>query len=417
MKPDFEALLRLHMGLDAASIGSASVDRAVQRRRAACRVPSDEAYYDLLAASPEEIQELIEEVAVPETWFFRDPEAFTALVGIVRDEWLPRHPQGIFRVASLPCSTGEEPSSIAMALLEAGIPAERFGVEGIDISRASLRVAEAGIYRRNSFRGKGREYRDRFFAEVRGGWRVSAQVRARVNYRMGNVLAVETGREVGAYDAIFCRNLLIYFDEETQARALASLKRMLKPDGWLFVGPSETGVAKNQGFVLVRIPLAFAFQPAGAMRAPARPALDFQPPRIKPMVRRSPRASRPAKPVVSARVTQEPIPAFDVGVEMERAAALADAGRLAEAGAICERVLSKDGAEAQAHYVLGLVRDAEGNAAEAMSLYRKAIYLQPRHREAMSQLGALLKAQGRSADARVLLERAERLNQAEEASA
>src|SRR6202035_3922684 len=86
------ALLKEKMGLDAESIGVACVERAVRQRLAATGLEDVQVYWAGLSASEQELQELIEAIVIPETWFFRDPQAFTALVQVVREEWLPTHP-------------------------------------------------------------------------------------------------------------------------------------------------------------------------------------------------------------------------------------------------------------------------------------------------------------------------------------
>src|ERR1700730_16908720 len=145
------ALLKEKMGLDAESIGVACVERAVRERLAAQGLENAQLYWELLSASEPALQELIEAIVIPETWFFRDPEAFAALVRVVREEWLPQHThsagaQGTLRILSLPCSTGEEPFSMAMALLDSGFPAQRFHIDAIDISLRAIAHAERGIY-------------------------------------------------------------------------------------------------------------------------------------------------------------------------------------------------------------------------------------------------------------------------------
>src|SRR5580698_2052789 len=102
---DFENLLKQRMGLDSVSVGSPTIDRAVRLRMAAIGVEQVEDYWRHLSLSNEEVQELIETVVVPETWFFRDREAFTVLVRLVVEEWRPLHPAGVLRLLSIPCST------------------------------------------------------------------------------------------------------------------------------------------------------------------------------------------------------------------------------------------------------------------------------------------------------------------------
>src|SRR5947199_318536 len=82
--------------------------RAVRRRLRSCKLEDADHYWERLLRSPDEVQHLVEAVVVPETWFFRDPQAFAAMVRVIMEEWLPAHPTGVLRLLSLPCSTGEE---------------------------------------------------------------------------------------------------------------------------------------------------------------------------------------------------------------------------------------------------------------------------------------------------------------------
>src|SRR5262245_53661722 len=100
---EIEALLQQVMGLSAETIGSSSVERAVQGRMTACGVVDAYAYHERLTSSPRELQELIETVIVPETWFFRDPEAFVELKRIAFEEWQPNRAGDVIRILSLAC--------------------------------------------------------------------------------------------------------------------------------------------------------------------------------------------------------------------------------------------------------------------------------------------------------------------------
>src|SRR3984957_20432818 len=165
------------MGLDAESIGVACVERAVRERLAARGLKDVQVYWEQLISVEQELQELIEVIVIPETWFFRDPQAFAALVQVVREEWLAKHPEGTLRILSLPCSTGEEPFSTAMALLDSGLPPSRFYIDAIDISTRAISWAERGVYGKNSFRAKDLSFRDRYFEPVERGYRVADGVR------------------------------------------------------------------------------------------------------------------------------------------------------------------------------------------------------------------------------------------------
>src|SRR6266436_4011826 len=270
------------MGLDAESIGVACVERAVRERLAARGLQDVQVYWEQLVTIEQELQDLIEAIVIPETWFFRDPEAFAALARAVREEWLSKHAAGTLRILSLPCSTGEEPFSMAMALLDGGLPPSRFHIDAIDISTRAIAWAEQGVYGKNSFRAKDLSFRDRYFEAAERGYRLSDGVRQQVHFRHGNLLSAGWLHGAHGYDVIFCRNVLIYFDRVTQRRAIEVLGRLLTASGLLFVGPSETGLLLDQGFVSAGIPLAFAF------RQPGSPE-----PRLKPRQRPAAAATTP----------------------------------------------------------------------------------------------------------------------------
>ena len=121
----FEQFLLTCIGLDASSLGTQVLERIIQERRLATRSPDRDAYWQLLQRSTAEQKALIEAVVVPETWFFRDPEALLALAMLARRRLLQIRPDQGLRLLSLPCSSGEEPYSMAMALLDTGIAAQR----------------------------------------------------------------------------------------------------------------------------------------------------------------------------------------------------------------------------------------------------------------------------------------------------
>lgn len=140
-----EALLRREIGLDAASIGSALIERTIRLRMRRHELKHIGQYRELLESSPQELRELIEAVVVTETWFFRDREPFNAFAQLALTDWLPRHPAGALRVLSVPCSSGEEPYSLAMKLLEAGVSDTRFAIDAVDISANALARAQSII--------------------------------------------------------------------------------------------------------------------------------------------------------------------------------------------------------------------------------------------------------------------------------
>ena len=405
----FEHLLERTMGLSAASIGTSAVERAVRARLRACELEDADHYWERILHSPDEVQHLVEAVVVPETWFFRDPAAFAAMVRVVMEEWLPAHPTGVLRLLSLPCSTGEEPYTMAMALIDAGLPTDRFRIDAIDISGLALAIARRGIYGGNSFRGQHLAFSERHFEPAERGCRISDAVRGPVRFLQGNLLGADVPSGGETYDVVFCRNLLIYFDIATQNRAVGVLKRLLAPQGVLFVGHSEASLMLDQGLVSARMPMAFAFRKAmpsqpKAKPAPARAAFQPKPAAAKKVPYRALPPPSPSPPPAFKRAAP-PKSVHDLG-ELRR---IADLGQLAEAARGCQELMREQGATPEAFLLLGLISDAGVNLAAASGHYRKALYLEPDHAETLGHLALLLKKQGDVAGAKVLSDRMRRL--------
>ena len=392
MPAEIVQFLRETIGLDAGSIGRGVVERAILDRQRAAGAADAIAYLARLRSSKEELQALIEAVVVPETWFFRDPGAFDALSSVVRHGAVPMATEPL-RLLSVPCSTGEEPYSMAMALLDAGVPSARFQVDAMEISTRALALAEAATYGRNSFRGSGAMGREHHFEPAPRGRRVCERVRRQVRFRHGNMLACPFAPGRDRFDIVFCRNLLIYFDRAAQDRAIQTLGALLKPEGLLFVGSSEGGLALNHAFVSAKLPMSFAFRRPHARADRARTATKRRAARAT--------AAAPAPAAAEAR----PVAA----VTLEEIRAVADQGRFDEAAALCEEHVRAMGPSADAFCLLGVVRDAAGEVDAAAASYRKALYLEPAHADAVMHLALLVERQGREAEAKVLWSRARRL--------
>ncbi|KVA20654.1 methyltransferase [Burkholderia ubonensis] len=446
--PRFDAWLSRETGMDPATLGNNALARAVaERARVAlgdARPPAGdgaiEAYWQLLNASADERLALIETLVVPETWFFRDREAFAALARLA-DARLVREPARALRVLSAPCSTGEEPYSIAMALLDAGIGPSRFSVDAIDISARAIERARDGLYGRNSFRGHPLEFRDRHFRETAGGWQLDARVQEPVRFVRASLFDLPLDADA-RYDFIFCRNVLIYFNRDAQDQSIRLLDQQLAAGGTIFVGPAETGLMMRHPLTPARIPLAFAFHrapPGAAMPTTAGVAAsDGKPPnaaRTQPVqparpatasfvaaARRSAAVHMPAPaapaPVAHTRAAlpdghlpprAAPAPSSaNTTTTLDDARQLADTGRLDEAERTAHAFTIVHGPHADAFYLLGLIADARGLDADAQDFYRKTLYLEPAHYEALTHLAALRDAAGDADGARQLMARAQR---------
>jgi chemotaxis protein methyltransferase WspC len=411
---EIEAILNRGIGLDAQSIGTSLIAAAVRARMNRRGFKDTAAYAEVLSASETEFQGLVEEIVVPETWFFREPAAFALLGQWAAQTWLPEHAFGVLRILSAPCSTGEEPFSIVMALLDAGLPPERFSVEAVDISGAALEKARGALYGRNAFRAASLEFRDRYFQKSADGWRLGESVRGQVHFRQVNVLDPSFAHRGGELDLIFCRNMLIYFDGPARARVMRNLRDMLSPHGMLFLGHAEGGIAREFGFEPIPSPMTFAFRTSQAVPAAV-------PPRRKPVMIAAPVVRKPGEvqplppvptPVRRRRAKASPPAPAAAPISLEtllaEAERLADAGRFPEAQAACAALLETHGPSARTYYLLGLIADAMADMAGAEAFYRKALYLEPDHYEVLVQLSLLERKRGDAKAARQLDERAGR---------
>ncbi|MCO4883014.1 CheR family methyltransferase [Paraburkholderia caribensis] len=439
--PRFETWLLRETGIDASSLGINALERAVLERVRVTRLglaahdtsvaidPAEiEAYWQQLNVSRDERQALIEALVVPETWFYRDREAYVALARLA-NERLVRDPMHVLRVLSLPCSTGEEPYTIAMTLLDEGIGENRFAVDAFDISARVIEHARAGRYGRNSFRGHPLAFRDRHFTALDDGWQLSERVRDTVRFSHANLFDLQAGAQA-PYDFIFCRNVLIYFDREAQDRAIRVLDANLACGGTIFVGPAETGLMMRHAMSSARIPLAFAFRrstPEETNAARAAKPLAMSAANLTAQATRTPAftaATRaPAKPPLASRAlappparaqqsvrTLPPASTPPAAAEPLLAAARrhADAGDFDEAERLAHQHAIAHGPNVDAFYLLGLIADARGRSADAADFYRKALYLEPAHYEALTHLAALLDIGGDRAGAQNLMQRAQR---------
>jgi len=205
------------------------------------------AYYRVLRRHPEELDHLFQYLTINVTEFFRNPSAFQYLEKAIFPRVMAEHSlHGTFEVWSAGCSSGEEPYSLAIALLRAKRKHRihtPFHILATDIDRAILAKAKAGIYSRESLKNLEEEDIQEFFREEEKGYSISRKVRECVTFRNGNVLRDRPG---AVNSLIVCRNLLIYFSRENQERVISGFSRSLFDGGYLMLGKAETLIGKNR---------------------------------------------------------------------------------------------------------------------------------------------------------------------------
>jgi chemotaxis protein methyltransferase WspC len=247
--PEIEHYLSEYVGLNPSAIPGI-VGRAVERMLTQKKLDDAEEYLQLMKSSQREFDDLLEQVLVPETWFFRYPEAYQYLqrwaLTRLQEQSSVRPLQ--LKILSVPCSTGEEPYSIAIALLEAGLRSEQFRIDAADISHTALEKAKTGHYSQNSFRGTGQHYRQRHFTKESGNYQLNENILKLVRFFLWNVLEPPPSQIKSSYDIIFCRNLFIYFHPTAQKKMIATLTQLVDSRGLLFAGHAEAGPLLSPAF-------------------------------------------------------------------------------------------------------------------------------------------------------------------------
>jgi len=212
---------------------------------------------------PDGMQVLISRLTVNETYFMRESYQFDALVSTVLPAVERARPGRSVRILCLPCSTGEEPYSVALTLLERWPSLAHVDVEivGADIDHNAVAAAKSGSYGPRSVQRIPPATRRRYFEDTgTGSLQISADLRAAVDFRIANVFDAAQMRAYRDFDVIFCRNMLIYFDTGSARQAVDNLFGALRPGGYLFLGHSESMSRISSVFDPVRLAEGIVYQ-------------------------------------------------------------------------------------------------------------------------------------------------------------
>lgn len=196
--------------------------------------------------------------SVQETYFWRELSQINALTSRVVPQWFKSSPRRL-RIWSAACASGEEPYSIVMALLEAGLGDLPIEVCGSDASEAAIAKARRGVFRERSFRALPPELQTKYFHKVADGWQIVPEVMRRVSFQRVNLIAPAESGSLAASPVIFCRNVFIYFSPDTIRRTLSIFAERMPVGGHLFVGASESLLKLTTDFELREIDDAFVY--------------------------------------------------------------------------------------------------------------------------------------------------------------
>ena len=202
-------------------------------------------YLHFLTTHPRRVAEIDELASVltnTETYFFRQAPQLQAFAGPVLEALAAHRDGSELRVWSAACASGEEPYSLAIALLESGrlSSPKNVRIEATDVSPRALERAESALYRESSLRDLDPAFRSAYFSREDDGFRLVPRVRGMVRLQRLNLVEPKAIGAFGSFDAIFCRNCLIYFEQATQKRVVDQFAAVLRPGGYLFLGQAES---------------------------------------------------------------------------------------------------------------------------------------------------------------------------------
>lgn len=333
-------------------------------------------------AAPFEIEHLVRELTVGETYLFRGP-VFVALREVVLPEIVARRrAEGthVLRMCSAGCATGEEAYSLAIAALEALDDGSSWhlSVLGLDVNTGFLERAESASYGAWSARDADPRLLERYFDREGDQLRVKPEVRAHVRFQYAN-LAVDPlpAPAIGAVgmDLVVCQNVVYYFEPEARNRLIASLSHMLSPGGYLFFGPAD--------LVTAEIPICHSRSICDSLVYQRISRLSSAP-RRRPSgsAFRALSAPPPAPPPPPAPTAPEPLPP-----RFATALALADDGDLVGALGELEAFLAVEKDHVRAHTLHGFLLSELGELELALDAFRRALYLD--ERSILAHTGAL----------------------------
>ncbi len=246
-----------HCGLNFTEDSKYLLEKRLGKRLQLHNLKSFKDYYYFLRYNPnkdQELSEVIDQLTTNETYFFREDFQLKTFVEDILPEIRKRKEktgEKTLRIWSAGCSSGEEPYTIAMLLLDQHwLKSWRVEVVGTDISQRVLHMAREGVYGDASFRSTDPLQKMRFFTDIKGKSRIKDEVRNLVSISYLNLFDTARIALLGKMDVIFCRNVIIYFDPAGKKKVIENFFQRLVPDGFLLLGHSESLINLSTSFQL-----------------------------------------------------------------------------------------------------------------------------------------------------------------------
>lgn len=356
---------------DRGGIGELVARRLLELNRESMREYVEDLRND--PASPE-WRYLMARITIKESYLFRGSRQIEALSETV----IPRvvgdlPPMETLRVWSAGCARGEEAATLAMALAESRwLAGRRWEIVATDVDETALEAARRGLYGRRAVAAVPEALKGRYLTGDGETWQLRPSLLRRIQFQYFNLIKEPFQVPDNVFQIIFLRNVLIYFRESSQRRVIDQMARVLAPEGWMFLGPSESLWPISRALVPVDLGGCFTYRhPVPASQPTPDPGAVAPPPR-----RPRQKAGKPAEPVVPIVVRPAPL-ATDGGENPERVVELLHEGRAQEAAIQLERLISSSPDDPELHLLAGLAQDLTGVTNRAIDAYRAALYLKP----------------------------------------
>ncbi|MBI5665844.1 MAG: protein-glutamate O-methyltransferase CheR [Nitrospirae bacterium] len=215
------------------------LSRIIQEKK----LQSFEDYLKLIKFSPNgnELTRLFDAVTTNETYFFREPQQLTVFAEEILSKLLEKKKgPNKLKIWSAACSSGEEPYTLSMILMEKRLSSDKFEIHASDLSEGVLSSAKRGVYNSYSVRNIPEAYMKNYFATSGQSYNLSDSVKKTVKFMKVNLIDNKCMSSLRGMDIIFCRNVLIYFDVKAKQKVVSNLYDSLNPGGYLFIGQSES---------------------------------------------------------------------------------------------------------------------------------------------------------------------------------
>lgn len=387
--------ISMKIGMHEKHIDDNACMRILIARMEALELETVAAYEQYITESNVEFQLFIEGIVNTETWFFRDVGLFSSLIESVIRPRLSKKSKIPVDILFLPCSSGEEPYTLLMAMDKAEIDLSAVNIVALDISLKAIAKAKEGIYDENSFRGKNLQYRNLYFSTLEEQhYRLDRRFTEKVAFLTGNIASSTLPLKPESFDVIVCRNLLMYLHKTAQKKAFEHFYHLLRKDGILILTSVESAIAGRFGYQ------SHSFRNRG---------IYYKKNDLTSIVHADARNNihEIKEPAAPEKKTASPANK-ESECSLETAQYWADVAEYQKAKSLCLKYLAQHKSSAEAHFLMGVIHHAQGNEERAEDFFQKTVYLNPKHHEALIYLSLLCEKKSDPHQAEIFRQWAER---------